>query len=142
MIGSMSSAALCVCLVVAAVPTTADEAPHTPPPAFFAGQYALIGQHAADGAAYAGTATITVDGEDGMVLTRTIDGETNREIGVFASLAPMVDATVLTLRRSDGQVVASCLWTIDLDNYARLTCLREPAGEGDAPGREALFPEH
>lgn len=113
-----------------------------PPASFFAGRYAVIGQRSADAAPYAGTAVIEALDDMRFVLEVTVDGVTTREQGRIEVLSPLADATVLNLFDGSGIIAASCLWTVDLDNYARLTCLRSPATAGGDAGREAYFPLH
>lgn len=138
--GAITVQIVAVALLVFTQPVQAEDP--QPPAAFFAGSYAVIGQRAADQPAYAGTAVFRVVDDERLVLELSIDGETVREQVSIADLEPMVDATVLNLHDDAGMIVGSCLWTIDLDNYPRLTCLRKPVSFGEAPGHEAYFPQH
>ena len=137
--GAITVQIIVVALLVFTQPVNAEDP--QPPATFFAGSYAVIGQRATDQPPYAGTAVIETVDDEQLVLELTIDGVIVREQVSIADLEPMADATVLNLHDEAGMIVGSCLWTVDLDNYPRLTCLRKPVSFGEAPGHEAYFPQ-
>lgn len=107
---------------------------------FVAGDYALVGRAPADGAAYAGTATIAEDGEQ-LILERRIGGRTLRATGRVEAPSPPGEGQLLRFHWTDGQAMTmTCLVGGDLDNYARITCLWAPDGQPvKQPGLEAMF---
>lgn len=141
---TVALAALAVALYCTAGSGTAMSQDRSYPPAgFFAGDYVVVGRHPGPGAAYAGAARIEAQGDDAMIIERTIDGVVTRAAARFRNLAPLMDAVVLDIHGPDGTIDGSCLWTVDLDNYPRLTCLRaSESGTRDSLGHEALFPAH
>lgn len=122
----------------------AGSEPQSHPPAeFFAGSYSLFGQLPGGGETYSGSVRIEAADDGTLRIERTIDGRAAHETGRFASLEPMFDAEVLNIHDGTGMIVGSCLWSVDLDNYARLTCLRlAPGIRADRPGQEAMFPSY
>ncbi len=125
---------------LALVPAIADDSDASFLLSFVAGDYALVGREPDGGAAYAGTARITQDG-DQLVLERRIGGRTVRAVGRVEVPSPPDEGQVLRFRWGDGQAVTmTCLVAGDLDNYARLTCLWGAEKQQlKEPGLEAMF---
>lgn len=141
---ALAAAALAGAAMWLALPWQAEADPQSHPPAeFFAGSYTLFGQLPDGGDTYSGNVGIEIAPDGALRIERTIDGTTVNESGYFANLEPLADAEVLNIHDDTGMIVGSCLWTVDLDNYARLTCLRLAWGTGaDNPGQEAMFPAY
>ncbi len=135
-------AALAVAVAMAALapePAIADDGDASFLLSFVAGDYALIGREPGGGAAYAGTARITQDG-DQLILERQIGGGTVRAVGRAEVPSPPGEGQVLRFRWDDGHaMLMTCLVAGDLDNYARLTCLWGADGQPREPGLEAMF---
>lgn len=109
---------------------------------FAAGDYVLVGKAPDNGASFAGTARLSVT-ESGLVLERRIGGEVQTASGSAEVPHPPGEGRVLRFRWKDGDGanILSCLVGSDLDNYARLTCVRVIEGRDHVePGLEALFP--
>ncbi len=125
---------------LAARPAAADDSDASFLLSFVAGDYAVVGRAPDGGAAYSGTATIAEDGEQ-LVLERRIGGRTVRAVGRVEVPSPPGEGQVLRFRWDDGQAITmTCLVAGDLDNYARLTCLRGADGQPPKePGLEAMF---
>lgn len=110
------------------------------PPDLFVGDYVVVGRLPDGGAAYSGTARMTAEG-GGLVLQLRVGGETASAIGRFEVPSPPVEGLVLRFAEANGAWRSTCLWTIDLDNYPRLTCYKLFSGvDPGAPGLESFFP--
>jgi hypothetical protein len=136
-------AALGVALAMAALelePAIADDSDASFLLSFAAGDYAVVGREPDGGAAYAGTAQITQDGNQ-LILERRIGGRTVRALGRVEVPSPPGEGQVLRFRWGDGQaMLMTCLVAGDLDNYARLTCLWGADEQAPKePGLEAMF---
>ena len=110
------------------------------PDGFIDGDYALIGRDPGGSPAFEGRARITSDG-CAVTVERQI-GETISVIrGGWQRLDLPDGAYALEFRSDDGAAFWSCQVSVDLDNYARLTCFRILTdAAGGAPGLEAMFP--
>ena len=110
---------------------------------FVAGNYLLIGQGIDTKTTYSGEILIYLENEQ-LKVRRTInDKVTLGEASFKATLNG--DVKVLRIRFSENRVEyeETCLWSSDLDNYARITChLYIPGAEITKPGIEALFIDH
>jgi len=119
-----------------------DGSVHHPslPGGFIDGDFALIGRDPGGKNAFQGQARIQSDGCAVTVYRRI--GETGTVIrGGWKRLDLPEGAYALEFRSEDGASVWSCQVSIDLDNYARLTCFHIlVAAPKDAPGLEAYFP--
>lgn len=110
---------------------------------FVVGNYLLIGQGIDTKTTYSGNVSIYLENNQ-LEVKRTINGKVT--IGL-ANFEPTYngDSKVLRIRFSDNGInyEETCLWTSDLDNYARVTCyLYIPGAEITKPGLEALFIDH
>ncbi len=113
-----------------------------PPAGFFAGSYIVVGKAADNGGVYDGTATIDVVGEE-FRLYKRFGGLVTTWPGRFEVPMPPGEGTVLRFRNVKSKIVSTCLWTVDLDNYPRLSCLipiRERDGPATVPGLEVFYP--
>jgi hypothetical protein len=121
----------------------ADPFPGAPPDDFFAGHYALIGQRPAQGAAYKGRARIELTDRHGIRLLRTIGGVTKVIDGKFV---PGGESKAKSLqfrwRDSYRDAQMDCQYSVDFDNYPRLSCIWSSAGrrQDDLPGFESYYP--
>ncbi len=121
--------------------TAADGTAH-PPGGFFAGDYLIIGKAPENGEAYEGTASFVEAGE-GLRLHKQISGRTTTWTGNFETPSPPGEGTVLRFRHTDSQTISTCLWTVDHDNYPRLSCLVSQSSDGRSPkvpGFESFYP--
>lgn len=113
-----------------------------PPDEFFAGTYVIIGQKPGDGLSYKGRAEIEIKDKK-ILLSRTIGGKTKRVEGVF-HLAGEMKRKSLKFEWKNGSRKAEmlCQYSIDFDNYPRLTCLWSDGGDGTKrlPGFETYYP--
>jgi len=138
-IGCVTSA--CPVLASDADSAKDDRFANAPPDDFFAGEYVLIGQRPADGAAYKGRARIDITDRHGLRLVRRIDGKMQMVDGEFA---PGGEARVKSLafhwRDGGGDEEMFCQYATDFNNYPRLSCLWSRRGETGLPGFESYYP--
>lgn len=117
-----------------------------PPADSFAGDYAVVGQAPDGGPPYAGRVEMRAAGAGVLKVRRLLDGSVASETARLEETTHPPGVTVLNFyaggAEEGGALAATCLWQIDLDNYARLTCLRGDPAVNEIPGREALFPLH
>ena len=110
------------------------------PDGFIDGDYALIGRHPGGSPAFEGQARIKSDG-CAVTVERRIGDATSVIRGGWQRLDLPDGAYALEFRSDDGAALWSCQVSVDLDNYARLTCFRILTNAaGGAPGLEAMFP--
>ena len=115
------------------------------PASDFYGDYLLIGQKVEDDDAYKGRAHIEAIGHHRLRLTRTINGVTTIEEGIF-SADSVGNAAKTPLpkfnwkdKRGDGEMF--CHVTSNFDNYPLLMCIRYyPQEPKTTPGLESYFP--
>jgi hypothetical protein len=114
--------------------------PEDPWFALVPGRFVFIGRDPDNGTTYAGTASITTQGER-FSLTRTIGSKTTTATGTIEVPQPPGEGKVLRFRWKDQQPhLMTCLVQSDLDNYARLTCLWGIEGANhNVPGLETYF---
>jgi hypothetical protein len=107
---------------------------------FIIGDYAVIGQEPAGGAAYSGSASIE-PAEGGVTLKERRGSHEFIAKGTVEAPSPGEGKVVRFRWQGDGPILMTCLVAGDLDNYARLTCywLRE-GSDPKQPGLEAMFP--
>ncbi|HKY92955.1 MAG TPA: hypothetical protein VJM11_18025, partial [Nevskiaceae bacterium] len=120
----MNAGAILAIVLAAALPAVAaaaaadEEEPH-PYYSFVPGRFAVIGQLPDGGAAYQGQARIAhVEGR--LQLLKEIGGESVTAEGTVERADPG-EADVIRFRGKDFE--QTCLVRLDLDNYARLSCL-------------------
>jgi len=109
---------------------------------YMAGEYDLIGRKADLSSTYTGH--VTLRDENGVLqVTRTVEGETEKCIARFDSVAGDDRIPVLRMRfHLDGKDYdATYRWQSDPDNYPRFTGYVYLA-DTKSPGLEALFPIH
>lgn len=130
---------LVLVLALAAAPAQADTGENRPELDFVVGHYLLVGRHPDSLRSYTGSARIERQG-DGLVLTRSLSGRTDRALGKLRRASPG-EATVLAFEWGRSPALAmTCLMAGDLDNRARLTCLwGRPNHPHRQPGVEAYF---
>ena len=110
------------------------------PDGFIDGDYALIGRDPGESRAFEGRARIKSDG-CAVTVERRIDDTISVIRGGWQRLDLPDGAYALEFRSDDGAALWSCQVSVDLDNYARLTCFRILTNAaGGAPGLEAMFP--
>ena len=134
-------------ILLAASPAFAKDADDETPGSetFFNGDYLLIGQEIGNGAPYKGRAHLEAIGHHKLRLTRTINGVTAIEEGVFSADSVGNEAKTplpkfnWTDKRGAGEMF--CHVTSNFDNYPLLVCLRYYAQEPKTtPGLESYFP--
>jgi hypothetical protein len=97
--------------------------PGEPPDDFFAGNYAIVGQKPADGAAYKGRAHIEIK-DHKIRLSRTIDGRTTTVDGTFYPGGESKKKSLqFNWKETQGNAEMFCQYSVDFDNYARLSCV-------------------
>ena len=110
------------------------------PDGFIDGDYILVGREPAGKAAYHGRARIESKG-CAVVVHRRIGDRQSTVRGGWQKLEHPQGAFALEFRSRDGAAHWSCQVSVDLDNYARLTCFRILAASPDSePGLEVFFP--
>ena len=113
--------------------------PGEPPDDFFAGNYSIIGQRPASGAAYKGHAHIEVKDRK-IRLSRTINGTTTAVDGKFVPGGESKKKCLqFAWKDSQGSAEMLCQYSVDFDNYARLSCVSS-YGKGRLPGFESYYP--
>jgi hypothetical protein len=131
-----------VLLALTALPASGKESPQPEDPWFVLvpGRFVFVGRNPDNGATYAGTASITTQGER-FSLMRTIGSKTTTATGTIEVPQPPGEGKVLRFRWKDQQPhLMTCLIQSDLDNYARLACLWGIEGANhNVPGLEAYF---
>jgi len=119
-----------------------DLFPGEPPDDFFAGDYAIVGQKPADGVAYKGRARIEIKGNK-IRLSRTINGRTTTVEGKFYPGGESKKKSLqFTWKDSQGNAEMFCQYSVDFDNYARLSCLWSYGrkSQGGLAGFESYYP--
>jgi len=112
-----------------------DEEPH-PYYTFVPGRFAVVGRLPDGGAAYQGQARIAFS-EGRLHLIKEIGGESVTAEGVVERADPG-EAEVIRFRWAGHE--ETCLVRLDLDNYARLSCVWTVTGvKHRQPGLEAYF---
>jgi hypothetical protein len=119
-----------------------DRFPGEPPDDFFAGNYAIVGQKPADGTAYKGRAQIEIKDRK-IRLSRTIGGRTTTVEGKFYSGGEAKKKSLqFTWKDSQGNAEMFCQYSVDFDNYARLSCMWSYGrkSQDGLPGFESYYP--
>jgi len=108
--------------------------------AFLAGDYEMIGRQPDGGATYAGTVTVSLEGES-LHLVRVIGGvRAEGTARVEERTGDRIRILVAEFPRGDESLEAWCLIAADLDHYPRLSCLVRRRGvPTEKPGLEAWF---
>jgi hypothetical protein len=131
-----------VLLALTALSVSGKESPQPEDPwfALVPGRFVFVGRNPDNGATYAGTASISTQGER-FSLMRTIGSKTIAATGTIEVPHPPGEGKVLRFRWKDKQPhLMTCLIQSDLDNYARLTCLWGVEGaKYNLPGLESYF---
>jgi len=113
-----------------------------PPDEFFGGNYVIVGQKPADGMSYKGKAQIEIKDKK-IFLSRTIGGKTTTVQGE-SYLAGEMKKKSLKFAWKNGAKNAEmvCQYSVDFDNYARLSCLWSDGSKGrnGLPGFESYYP--
>jgi hypothetical protein len=113
--------------------------PGEPPDDFFAGEYAIVGQKPADGVAYKGRARIEIR-DHKIHLSRTIYGRTTTVAGTFYPGGESKKKSLqFNWKDSRGNAEMFCQYSVDFDNYARLSCSWS-YGRDSLPGFESYYP--
>jgi hypothetical protein len=109
---------------------------------YMTGEYDLIGRKSDSTTTYTGHATLREE-KGFLTVTRTIDGNTDKCVARFDTLAGTDRIPVLKMRfHFDGKEYdATYRWQSDPDNYPRFTGYLYLSGT-KSPGLEALFPIH
>jgi len=130
-------------LVVVLLLTTSAMAEEVGPPAsFFVGRYEIVGR--SPGTAerpYSGWAEVRLDGES-LSIVRCVAGKRSNATLEFGSATVDHIRVIRSRFELDGEALeATCQVHVDLDNYARLTCLTYPVAQPaiPTPGVEAWF---
>ncbi|MEJ2642107.1 MAG: hypothetical protein P8010_21300 [Desulfosarcinaceae bacterium] len=108
---------------------------------FVVGRYHLIGRQADGKTTYQGRVDIFRDPQHTLKVRRTICGRVIEGTAAIEKAA-MAETQVLRMRFTEAGIPfeSTCLIQGDLDNYARLSCLRySQDGEIRQPALEALF---
>jgi len=110
---------------------------------FVVGKYLLIGKAVDSDTTYTGK--VEIYKKDSLLkVNRTIKGQTI--VGSAAIESALNGETkALRIRFNDNGIKyeETCLWSSDLDNYARISCyLYQPGERTINPGLEALFYDH
>ena len=116
--------------------------PNEPPDDFFAGEYAIVGQKPADGVAYKGRARIEIKDRK-IRLSRTIAGRTTTVEGKFYPGGESKKKSLqFNWKDSNGNAEMFCQYSVDFDNYARLSCMWSYGrnSRGGLPGFESYYP--
>jgi len=137
---SLSSHLILVITLLLTASARAEEA--GPPASFFVGRYEIVGRSpGTQGRAYSGWAEVRLDGES-LSTVRCVDGKRGDGTLVFAEATGDRIRVIRSRFELDGEALeATCQVHVDLDNYARLTCLTYPVAQRaiPTPGVEALF---
>jgi hypothetical protein len=113
--------------------------PGEPPDDFFAGNYSIVGQKPSDGAAYKGRAHIEIK-DHKIRLSRTIAGKTMTVEGKFYAGGELKKKSLqFNWKDSLGNAELVCQYSVDFDNYARLSCMWSYGRDG-LPGFESYYP--
>ena len=110
---------------------------------FVVGQYVLIGQGVNTESTYSGEVSIFIE-DNQLKVKRAINGNVILGTAAFESTLNG-DTKVLRIRffENNRSYEETCMWSSDLDNYARITCyLYIPGEKITNPGYEALFIDH
>jgi len=110
---------------------------------FVSGNYRLIGQGIDTDVSYSGTISIYLENNQ-LKIKRKINGNVINGVASFKSTLSG-DSKVLRIEFSENEIdyEETCLWSSDLDNYARITCyLYTPGSKIKKPGIEAFFIDH
>jgi hypothetical protein len=109
---------------------------------YMTGEYDLIGRKSDSTTTYTGHVTLREE-KGFLTVTRTIDGNTDKCVARFDTLAGTDRIPVLKMRfHFDGKEYdATYRWQSDPDNYPRFTGYLYLSGT-KSPGLEALFPIH
>jgi hypothetical protein len=104
------------------------------------GVYDLVGRMPGSEETYSGVVTLCASGDELRVM-RSVGGARTPGVARIEYVTPEKIATVIFEFSERGEVwETACMWGGDLDNYARLSCLRrEKAVPTTEPGLEALF---
>jgi hypothetical protein len=116
--------------------------PGEPPDEFFAGNYSIVGQKPADGAAYKGRAHIEIK-DHKIRLSRTIGGRTTTVEGKFYPGGELKKKSLqFNWKDSRGNAEMFCQYSVDFDNYARLSCMWSYGrnSQDGLPGFESYYP--
>jgi hypothetical protein len=116
--------------------------PGEPPDDFFVGDYAIVGQKPSAGAAYKGRARIEVK-DHKIRLSRTIAGKTTTVEGKFYPGGELKKKSLqFNWKDSLGNAEMFCQYSVDFDNYARLSCMWSFGRNGPSglPGFESYYP--
>ena len=138
----------CLTWSVQALPSKAEDLQEDlfsgePPDDFFAGNYLIIGQKPAEGAAYKGRAHIEIKDHHKIRLTRTMSGITTVVDGRFVPGGESKKKCLqFNWKDSHGAVEMFCQYGVDFDNYARLSCVWSHGKDGKdgLPGFESYYP--
>lgn len=110
---------------------------------FVVGNYLLIGQGIDTKTTYSGNVSIYLENNQ-LQVKRTINGKVTIGQANF-KFTLNGDSKVLRIKFFENSInyEETCLWSSDLDNYARVTCyLYLPDTKIAKPGLEALFIDH
>lgn len=131
-------AIVCACLVAGPVAggRADDDEPH-PYTTVVPGHFVVIGQAPDDGAPYKGRATIA--SSEGRLHLQKEVGDTSVTAEGTVERADPGEGDVIRFRWPGHE--ETCLVRLDLDNYARLSCVWTIDGKRHRqPGMEAYFP--
>jgi len=113
-----------------------------PPASFFVGRYEVVGRSpGTEGRPYSGWAEVRL-AEQRLSIVRCVEGKKSDGRLVFGSATEDRVRVIRSRFALDGEALeATCQIHVDLDNYARLTCLTYPVDRPSiaTPGVEALF---
>ncbi len=113
-----------------------------PPDEFFAGNYAIVGQNPADGTSYKGRARIEIK-DNKIFLSRTSGGKTTTVQGKFYLADESKKKSLrFTWKGARGNAEMFCQYSVDFDNYPRLSCLWSDGRKNrdGLPGFESYYP--
>jgi hypothetical protein len=113
-----------------------------PPDEFFAGNYAIVGQKPADGTSYKGRARIEIK-DNKIFLSRTIGTKTTTVQGEFYLAGESKKKSLrFAWKDARGNAEMFCQYSVDFDNYARLSCLWTDGSKSrnGLPGFESYYP--
>jgi hypothetical protein len=118
--------------------------PGEPPDDFYAGNYSIVGQKPAGGPAYKGRAHIEIK-DHKLRLSRTINGRTSVAEGKFVPGGERKKKCLeFEWKDSHGSAEMFCQYSVDFDNYARLSCVWSygRAVKSGLPGFESYYPSN
>jgi hypothetical protein len=109
----------------------------------FAGRYEVIGRHLDSDKIFSGHITMSI--ADSLLTVRR---EVGRNVAVGRAylahcLADHIPILFLEFKDHRASLDGLCRWTMELDNYPRLTCeVVKATGKTGSPGLEAYFWDH